>query len=577
MRRLQLGSLSVLAAALTACQTAPAPKETPPPQASAKADPAAILQGAPIAAVSAAPVRTSPYAAAIEDPSTRGHYVAGGLYKPGVKDSIAGVSVDADAIPEPDVVPLPRSSVGNRPVYSVLGKEYRVLDDTHGFKEVGMASYYGKKFHGRLTSNREVYDMYAFSAAHKSLPLPSFARVTNLENGKSVVVRVNDRGPFHEGRVIDLSLAAATKLGIVARGTGRVSVEALNPDSRMAENSLSPSTSALLSKANPNLIAQATLPSQPASQPPAVPATAVPTTATTTVATPPVAATPAPSDVVEPALPSKYSVGPVVPARATGTASTQTTVMSPTAAPAASAAPMFKTVDSVPAVPAVPTGTAANVPAATATPVDATAAAVAPQYAFHPEAARFSMSRDGKKLTADQFDEWLKNQKIAIATGKPRPVEAPPLQATAGTVMDQAVQASVTPPVGETTMTTAAGTVAMVAGTAKPVVFAPANLAAPEVLASQAGVGIPAATAPVTAKPGEVILQVGSFSNESNATNAMNKLVAAGISGAALVDGYSAAGARIWRLRVGPIASADSNQMIEQITRLGLGKPQRVM
>jgi rare lipoprotein A len=98
-----------------------------------------------------------------------------------------------------------------------------------GYVEQGNASYYGNKFHGRLTSNREVYDMYAFTAAHKSLPLPSFARVTNLDNGRSVVVRVNDRGPFHEGRVIDLSYAAAVKLDIVRRGTGRVEVQALLP------------------------------------------------------------------------------------------------------------------------------------------------------------------------------------------------------------------------------------------------------------------------------------------------------------------------------------------------------------
>jgi rare lipoprotein A len=94
-----------------------------------------------------------------------------------------------------------------------------------------MASYYGNKFHGRRTSNGEVYDMYVFSAAHRQLPLPSFARVTNLENGQSVIVRVNDRGPFHAGRLIDLSYAAAVKLGITERGTGKVEVRALTPAS----------------------------------------------------------------------------------------------------------------------------------------------------------------------------------------------------------------------------------------------------------------------------------------------------------------------------------------------------------
>ncbi|MGO4221126.1 septal ring lytic transglycosylase RlpA family protein [Lysobacter sp. TAF61] len=173
--------------------------------------------------------KKSPYAAAQEDPSTRGHYTAGGLYKPGVSDSTPDHVPDVDAIPEPEVTNEPRSAIGNRPSYSVLGKQYRVLDNPKGYVEQGTASYYGQKFHGRRTSNLEVYDMYAFTAAHKTLPLPSFARVTNLDNGKSVVVRVNDRGPFHEGRVIDLSYAAAVKLGITARGTGRVEVRALVP------------------------------------------------------------------------------------------------------------------------------------------------------------------------------------------------------------------------------------------------------------------------------------------------------------------------------------------------------------
>ncbi|MBF6025148.1 septal ring lytic transglycosylase RlpA family protein [Lysobacter niastensis] len=174
--------------------------------------------------------KKSPYAAAKEDPSKRGDYVAGGLFRPGEKDTTPDHVPDVDEIPEPEVTSEPRSKVGNRPVYAVLGKKYKVLDNPKGYVEKGTASYYGQKFHGRKTSNLEVYDMYAFTAAHKTLPLPSFARVTNLDNGKSVVVRVNDRGPFHEGRVIDLSYAAAVKLGITQRGTGRVEVRALTAD-----------------------------------------------------------------------------------------------------------------------------------------------------------------------------------------------------------------------------------------------------------------------------------------------------------------------------------------------------------
>ncbi len=173
--------------------------------------------------------KISPYPPAQEDLSKRGNYTAGGLYAPGVADSAPDVEIDVSLIPEPEIIAEPRSRYGNRATYSVLGKEYQVLDNAEGYVEQGLASYYGKKFHGRRTSNMEVYDMYAFTAAHKSLPLPSFASVTNLDTGESVVVRVNDRGPFHEGRIIDLSYAAAVKLGITRAGTGRVEVRALLP------------------------------------------------------------------------------------------------------------------------------------------------------------------------------------------------------------------------------------------------------------------------------------------------------------------------------------------------------------
>ena len=172
--------------------------------------------------------KRSPYAPAQEDLSKRGNYTAGGLYAPGVKDSAPeGGIPDVHLIPEPEVRAEPRSRYGNRSPYKVLGKSYRVRDSADGYHEVGIASYYGNKFHGRRTSNLEVYDMYAFTAAHKTLPLPSYARVTNLGNGKSVVVRVNDRGPFHEGRVIDLSYAAAVKIGLDRAGTAKVEVVGL--------------------------------------------------------------------------------------------------------------------------------------------------------------------------------------------------------------------------------------------------------------------------------------------------------------------------------------------------------------
>jgi rare lipoprotein A len=171
------------------------------------------------------PPAASPYAPAREDLSKRGGMV-GDLYKPDEPDSVPGDIPDVDRIPEPTVRDEPRSRYGNRS-YSVLGTRYEVLPSAEGYDEIGIASFYGNKFHGRRTSNLEVYDMYAFTAAHKTLPLPSYARVTNLDNGRSVVVRINDRGPFHPGRIIDLSYAAAVKLGYRDKGTARVEVKGL--------------------------------------------------------------------------------------------------------------------------------------------------------------------------------------------------------------------------------------------------------------------------------------------------------------------------------------------------------------
>lgn len=131
----------------------------------------------------------------------------------------------------PDAVPKfePRSRRGNPPFYTVLGKRYHVLDSAEGYVERGVASWYGPTFHGELTSMGEKYDMYAMSAAHKTLPLPAYARVTNLSNGKSVVVRINDRGPFAKNRIIDLSYTAAAKLDMIKDGTALVEVRTLMP------------------------------------------------------------------------------------------------------------------------------------------------------------------------------------------------------------------------------------------------------------------------------------------------------------------------------------------------------------
>ena len=129
-----------------------------------------------------------------------------------------------DAVPRPE----PRSKYGNGPVYEVFGKRYTVMPSSDGYRERGVASWYGKKFHGNLTSNRETYDMYEMTAAHKTLPLPTYVRVRNLRNNKSIVVRVNDRGPFVHNRIIDLSYSAAMKLDMIKDGTSLVEVTAIN-------------------------------------------------------------------------------------------------------------------------------------------------------------------------------------------------------------------------------------------------------------------------------------------------------------------------------------------------------------
>ncbi len=135
-------------------------------------------------------------------------------------------SLPPDAIPRPE----PPSRYGNGPIYEVFGKRYTVMPSSEGYSERGVASWYGQKFHGRLTSSREPYDMYQMTAAHKTLPLPTYVRVTNLRNNKSIVVRVNDRGPFVNNRIIDLSYAAARKLDMIRDGTSLVEVTAISFD-----------------------------------------------------------------------------------------------------------------------------------------------------------------------------------------------------------------------------------------------------------------------------------------------------------------------------------------------------------
>ena len=164
-----------------------------------------------------------------------------------------------ERLPDPVVRTLPRSKSGNRSPYTVLGKQYTLLPRAEGYRAVGNASWYGSKFHGRLTSSGEPYNMYKLTAAHKSLPIPCFVRVSNLDNGRSTIVRVNDRGPFHSKRIIDLSYAAAVKLGFANKGTARVRVEVVTPKTHLAQNKVGRSSveKTHVSRAIPTIYLQA--------------------------------------------------------------------------------------------------------------------------------------------------------------------------------------------------------------------------------------------------------------------------------------------------------------------------------
>ena len=194
---------------------------------------------------------------------------SGGGYLPG---DGPGANIPANLASVPDAVPRaePLHPYANRP-YVALGRTYVPLTKPGNFTERGIASWYGKKFDGQRTSSGEIYNMYGMTAAHPTLPIPSYARVTNLENGKSVVVRINDRGPFLHDRIIDLSYAAAYKLGLIKDGSGEVQVDSIVPGQDVTPP---PATAAV----------------QTESLPPAAPPPAAPAAAPTAVAAPAVVA-----------------------------------------------------------------------------------------------------------------------------------------------------------------------------------------------------------------------------------------------------------------------------------------------
>ena len=189
--------------------------------ACASSPPATIIDRSPVPAAVIPPLQTSP-----PKPPAYSLKRGGGFYQDDGPGDNAPENLDAipDAIPRAE----PLKNLANKP-YSVLGRNYMPMRELAPYKARGLASWYGRKFHGQKTSSGEPYDMYGMTAAHTTLPLPSYVRVTNPANGKSVVVRVNDRGPFHSGRIIDLSYTASWKLGLVGNGSGLVEVESVLP------------------------------------------------------------------------------------------------------------------------------------------------------------------------------------------------------------------------------------------------------------------------------------------------------------------------------------------------------------
>ena len=230
---------------LQACGHTPTHRQPPP---------AAVVGHAPSSSTAGTITPVEAHLAQACAPTRQHHdsdYTRGGLYLPGVADSGPSSSIDVSGVSEPVPRTEPRSLNGNRTPYTVLGHVYHVLPNSNGYRERGVASWYGEKFNGRGTSNGEIYDICSFTAAHKTLPLPSYVRVTNLDNGRTLIVRVNDRGPFQKDRLIDLSYAAAVRLGVDRTGTARVEVRSVDVSDVAAEVAATPKTTAPVSIPEP--------------------------------------------------------------------------------------------------------------------------------------------------------------------------------------------------------------------------------------------------------------------------------------------------------------------------------------
>jgi len=204
---------------------------------------------------------------------------------------------DLASIPEPVPRAEPRSASGNPPFYEVAGHRYIVLASAVGYRERGVASWYGPDFHGLRTATGERYDMFALTAAHKTLPIPCYARITNLSNGRSVVVRINDRGPFVGNRIVDLSYTAALRLDMIRNGTAFVDVQTLTP----AENAPGAELPVVTAAASAASVGVSNVPALPAPSEPTVnlatTTPAAPTGASTSVISPALASLPVPAAV----------------------------------------------------------------------------------------------------------------------------------------------------------------------------------------------------------------------------------------------------------------------------------------
>ena len=226
----------------------------------------------------------------------------GGYYEDDGPGTSPPANLDRMVDADPAIEPLNRAA--NNP-YSVFGRQYVPFRSLQPYRERGIGSWYGRKFHGQRTSSGERYDMYAMTAAHPILPIPSYARVTNLRNGRSVVVRINDRGPFYSGRIIDLSYAAAYKLGYVGAGSAPVEVEAILPDEirAMAARRRAPAVEAARAD---DSAAPSPSPGSPFVSPPVAAAAAAAPSAAAAVSAPPIAtpdSTAASAPAAEPAIP----------------------------------------------------------------------------------------------------------------------------------------------------------------------------------------------------------------------------------------------------------------------------------